>query len=71
MTRLPDQIRTLAPTLTELDLTRNDLIALPDALFELTLLTSLTLIDNHLFVLPASISKLTKLRSLFRTQGLS
>ena len=69
MTSLPDQIRTLAPSLTELDLTRNDLTMLPEALFELTLLTSLTLTDNHLFVLPSSINKLGRLQQLKLSQN--
>jgi GTPase SAR1 family protein len=69
MTCLPTEINTLANSLTTLNLTRNDLLVLPDALFELTKLTALDLSDNHLFVIPASIAKLAKLQRLLLSKN--
>jgi hypothetical protein len=64
MTSVPLQINTLAASLFSLNLRRNDLTSLPDALFELTSLTSLDIADNHLFVLPAAIGRLKRLKKL-------
>jgi hypothetical protein len=64
MTSVPLQINTPAASLFSLNLRRNDLTSLPDALFELTSLTSLNIADNHLFVLPAAIGRLKRLKKL-------
>jgi Leucine-rich repeat (LRR) protein len=61
---LPEQIRAMHAGLTELDVSNNQLLKLPNGLCNLTSLIRLRMANNKLKVIPDNVSKLTMLRYL-------
>ena len=61
---LPEQIRSMHASITELHVCNNLLLKLPNGLFHLTSLIRLKLAENKLKVIPDDVSKLTMLRHL-------
>lgn len=61
---MPEQIRSMHASVTELNVANNQLLKLPNGLFNLTSLTRLRLSNNKLKVVPDNVSKLTMLRYL-------